>query len=392
MNLFSILLFVASSTPSVSVEDSNDFAGSGSPRLHPSRSMLRKANIPAAKKESRRDESIPLLEETSFNQGNRVLAKDCGEDEKYLRLDMTTDDYGFENDWKLKMRQGNKWSQIEAGPPDGRNYGKSQRYIGGYCLSAGDYKFIITDLFKDGMCCTFGKGKYTGYVGASKIFSSPDDGEDWEKRVHAFAISTSNASHPPPTKKPTPKPNSSVLPFNPKIGMTTRDTDWLESHNTRRKEWHERYGKTYVPLKWSNALKDESQNFAEKLLEPEDACGNKNNIHGENLASNNGSGSWAEVRSTDSVLARWVEDEADDPYPANGHLTAVLWRASKYVGCGEASKPRKGGGMCHAQVCRYTRPGNCNMNGYKTNQMDWWIKPVMQDDSPCGPECPPDGC
>ena len=84
----------------------------------------------------------------------------------------------------------------------------------------------------------------------------------------------------------------------------------------------------------------------------------KNNIHGENLASNNGSGgAWAEVRTADSIVTRWVEDEVDDPWPKNGHLTQVLWRGSKYVGCGEASKPRDGGGMCHAQVCRYTRPG-----------------------------------
>ena len=83
----------------------------------------------------------------------------------------------------------------------------------------------------------------------------------------------------------------------------------------------------------------------------------KNNVHGENLAANYGSGSWAAVRSADTILSRWVESEADDPYPANGHLTQVLWRPSKYVGCAEASKPRNGGGMCHAQVCRYARPG-----------------------------------
>ena len=30
----------------------------------------------------------------------------------------------------------------------------------------------------------------------------------------------------------------------------------------------------------------------------------EDNIHGENLASNSGSGSWAEVRSTDSIVTR----------------------------------------------------------------------------------------
>ena len=89
----------------------------------------------------------------------------------------------------------------------------------------------------------------------------------------------------------------------------------------------------------------------------------KNNVHGENLAANYGSGSWAAVRSADTILSRWVEDEADDPYPANGHLTQVLWRPSKYVGCAEASAP-DGGGLCHVQVCRYARPGKllCSHN------------------------------
>ena len=120
------------------------------------------------------------------------------------------------------------------------------------------------------MCCSSGDGKYAGYVDGTKRFSSPNGESKWEQRVHNFGISTSN-NPPPPTKKPTRKPNPSVLPFNPKISTTKRDTEWLESHNTRRKSWHKRHGETYVPLKWSNALKNESKKFAEKLLR--DSCG-----------------------------------------------------------------------------------------------------------------------
>ena len=36
--------------------------------------------------------------------------------------------------------------------------------------------------------------------------------------------------------------------------------------------------------------------------------------------------------------------------------------------------------------------GNCNMDQYKTNKKDWWLTPMLMDDSPCGPTCPPDGC
>ena len=53
-----------------------------------------------------------------------------------------------------------------------------------------------------------------------------------------------------------------------------------------------------------------------------------------------------------NVPTGWVEDEVDDDYPANGHLTQVLWRATFYVGCADASN-----GDRHVQVCRYARPG-----------------------------------
>ncbi|KAL7539703.1 hypothetical protein ACHAWF_006485 [Thalassiosira exigua] len=117
-----------------------------------------------------------------------------------------------------------------------------------------------------------------------------------------------------------------------------------------KKSWHERYGKAYIPLKWSDALKQESKLFAEKLARS--SCGlyhDQQNIHGENLAANSGTGSWANVRSTDSIVTRWVEDEASDRYPDNGHLTQVLWRGTQYIGCGEAERPKEVGGKCHVQ-------------------------------------------
>jgi len=33
--------------------------------------------------------------------------------------------------------------------------------------------------------------------------------------------------------------------------MTSRDRQYLAAHNKRRREWHTRYDKEYVPLKWS---------------------------------------------------------------------------------------------------------------------------------------------
>lgn len=143
----------------------------------------------------------------------------------------------------------------------------------------------MTDLFKDGMCCTTGNGRYIGYVDGTQRFSSPSDNSDWETRSHPFSISTGSTSSNGNNSNGSNNSNSnnsnnnlSDLPFDSKITSTTdRDDEWLVAHNTRRKEWHTRYGKSYVPLSWSNALKEQSRDYAEKLLAS--SCGEL--IHGE---------------------------------------------------------------------------------------------------------------
>mmetsp|Transcript_3540 Transcript_3540/g.6842 ORF Transcript_3540/g.6842 Transcript_3540/m.6842 type:complete len:95 (-) Transcript_3540:2304-2588(-) len=55
---------------------------------------------------------------------------------------------------------------------------------------------------------------------------------------------------------------------------------------------------------WSNALKEQSQIWAQKLA---DDCALKHdpkNINGENLALNYGSGSWGGMKSTEGILSR----------------------------------------------------------------------------------------
>ena len=124
----------------------------------------------------------------------------------------------FETSWQLKKRQvgGSNnnyyWVWIESGPPDSFNYAANNRYIGVYCLTPGKYKFIIRDLFGDGICCDYGKGNYAGYLGgSSRIFSSPSTGDlEWAKRTHTFDIAPKTA---PPTRAPTNKP---TVPYQPK--------------------------------------------------------------------------------------------------------------------------------------------------------------------------------
>jgi len=76
------------------------------------------------------------------------------------------------------------------------------------------------------------------------------------------------------------------------------------------------------------------------------------NEYGENLAYNAGTGSWSKKPSPDSVMTRFVENEEFLPPPQNYHFTQVLWKATEYVGCAEASKDFGGGKKCRIQVCR----------------------------------------
>jgi hypothetical protein len=184
--------------------------------------------------------------------------------------------------------------------------------------------------------------------------------------------------------------SSSTKDFTPRTNYDvgsggSSDKLWLQAHNKRRKSWHTLYGVSYVPLQWSTILEKESQDWAEHLLS---TCGGPvvhdgRTGYGENLASNFGSGRDGEARSPEELLIRWVDREANKDPPNNLHLSQVLWRSSTYVGCGMASRKYGSGGMCHTQVCRYARPGNCAMGQYNN-----WQTPTFADDSRCTPAEP----
>lgn len=339
---------------------------------------------PVALKESHRDDFLPVTDvigtmETDESiidlQDERVLATgstgiDCSGNKKYFKLVLRMDAYAFENKWTLMKKVGKSWARIAKGPPAGTRYQDNKRYTGGYCLAAGTYKFEMTDKFKDGMHAGVkGDGGFVGYVNGVKRFSSPTTETNWSTKTYQFRVAASTGSA---------HSQISQQDFTPKNDLDNNDQQWLTAHNTRRKKWHTRYGKSYVPLVWNNKLASDASMYARELLS---TCGGKlvhaNTPFGENMASNLGTGSWGEKRSPEEILVRWVDKETNTKEKA--HLTQALWRSSKFVGCGTASKAHNDGN-CHVQVCRYARPGNCNMGAYND-----WQTPTFEDDSPCTP-------
>jgi hypothetical protein len=162
---------------------------------------------------------------------------------------------------------------------------------------------------------------------------------------------------------------------------------WLSDHNTRRTKLYADNNLGPADLVWSTGLQAKAESYLQVLLKL-DKCTIKHNLDdwtgGENLAA-----AWAGAKgfgrkNTDAVKA-WFEGEQNLGFGKNGHYTAVGWRATKYVGCASGKKDF-GTGECFIEVCRYVRPGNCNAAA------DNWMAKMLADTSPCGPECPPEGC
>jgi hypothetical protein len=164
-------------------------------------------------------------------------------------------------------------------------------------------------------------------------------------------------------------------------------TEWLTAHNTRRTALYAANNLGPMDLKWSPKTAEAAKKYLDILLAL-DGCTIKHYLDdwkgGENLAAAWSSSTGYGRKNADAVKA-WYEGEEKLGFGKNGHYTAVGWRATKYFGCANGKK-NHGTGECFIEVCRYVKPGNCNIDA------DNWKAKMLADDSPCGPECPAEGC
>ncbi|KAL9190544.1 hypothetical protein ACHAXT_000250 [Thalassiosira profunda] len=314
------------------------------------------------------------------------FTSNCSDAEVLLTFELQTDKHGEDVTWEIFREYGDNSSMLVVSRGPYGQYSFDQVDI---CVpSPSKFTFIIHDEWGDGLC----GGQVTcGYYKLSL---------DGRVIVHANHYANNNT-------------HLINVGYDATSGMTERDAQYLEAHNWRRKEWHERYNVSYIPLMWSDALAEESRQWAVQLL---DACDSDGIEHepgvreGENLAKNkglieaNGTG-WGQLYHPENITRRWVEREIGWAYPDNAHLSQALWRSSRYMGCGESEKDYNGG-KCRVQVCRYVRAGNCDMGAYNSSEPtllpeaidlgyaegENWLIPMLKDTSPCEPSCPTGGC
>jgi len=272
-----------------------------------------------------------------------------------LNIQLKTDQYGEETSWTLyKVDIDTNMETDMIGSVDENTYVANEQVNLDISLSPGKYRFTLRDQFGDGFCCSNGSdGWYRVYLDNEEIFRG-----GWYRQEISHDI---------------------LVGFDWESTMNERDNEWLIAHNIRREDWHQRNNGLpgYVPLKWSTELAKDAQSWADELL---DDCDQEGIAHesdveeGENLAKNFGNGGqWAGLYPPENILKRWVDDEEFWGYPNNAHLTQALWRASRYVGCGDSIRINSEGVTCRMQVCRYVRAGNCAMGSFQAKEGDNWM-------------------
>lgn len=84
----------------------------------------------------------------------------------------------------------------------------------------------------------------------------------------------------------------------------------MNAHNKRRRSIHADFGKSYVPLDWSNLLANSAQKYAERLASvTTHTCYIAHGYQGDSYGGENIAANWGTTSTTfespEQVLTRW---------------------------------------------------------------------------------------
>ena len=219
------------------------------------------------------------------------------------------------------------------------------------CVSSGAYIFTVYD--ESSKCCGYNKGYFDVKVNGERVVR----GSSYFTSPSAYIIRT---DYQPPTD--------------------VTQVEWLNKHNSVREPFHTDNGKPFAPVVWSDSL---AQAAAERASEIAPSCGAGAAMDpwGENIGITTFGGYNEEYVSPDYVFEGWNNEE--NPLT----FRQIMWRATRYVGCAfNITQMDTDGQYCHVAVCKYARPGNCNVNN------ETWLNQTLADYSKCDPPCPTEGC
>ena len=132
-----------------------------------------------------------------------------------FEVEILTDDYPNETAWVLTSECGTNYT-LSVPPYTYENPGTV--YTVKECLPLGKYKFKITDLESDGLCCDYGTGSYEVFVNDKSISNGASfTNED----ITTFGACPTKA---PTTKSPTTKTPTTDVPIMTKAPTTKTPT------------------------------------------------------------------------------------------------------------------------------------------------------------------------
>lgn len=99
---------------------------------------------------------------------------------------INTDNYGNETSWLLRNNAGQTLGS-------GANFANNQSFVSEFCLTPGDYTFVINDTFGDGICCGHGNGSYVITANGTELLRG---GEFGSSQTRSFTLSGSNPGQP----------------------------------------------------------------------------------------------------------------------------------------------------------------------------------------------------
>eukprot|EP00956_Cyclotella_meneghiniana_P034553 scaffold106017_cov80-Cyclotella_meneghiniana.AAC.3 len=353
---------------------------------------------------------IPLLLLGSA-AATRLGTSNIGVEEAKVEITLKTDNFGYETSYVIKNDQN---VAVLNAPGQGSRFGSKQTYTEEVCLKSGQYTLRLKDKGSDGM-----GGSIVVKVDGMQVLNVANTNQSFsvvEKKFSVSLFSGRNSFMGGNNSAQTFSGDSGFVSkscYNVKVYALIDDfgkeTTFKITKNgqsgavwkdEKRQDYHTRCNdrycdKKYRPLKWSAGLAADAKQYAKQLLDTCDTTGIKHESgieQGENLAKNKGFGEWGQLYPADKIVKRFVDNEAKWAWTKNAHLTQALWYPTRYLGCAESVKTMDNGATCRMQVCRYAKAGNCQMGKFDSHVWPNHESAMMQDDSPCGPMCPPEGC
>ena len=252
-----------------------------SARLTPLRNQKQPTVNPTSRPTSRPTPDYSVLNEANGCYGGDVR----------VTVEVRADEYSTDTSWEFIHPNGTKIMGENPSSFEKHEYKRKEM-----CVPHGEYTFIVYDAYGDGMCCRCESYLICSLRSSTIRISCPVRSEDGEGffKIHLDGKQVLNGG----------SFNSNVtatvnIGYEPDGYMTERDRQYLDAHNVRRKEWHERYNLTYVPLQYSPGIARTAKAWAEELLWSCAIVGiehESSNPYGENLAKNTGNGeTWGQL-------------------------------------------------------------------------------------------------